>query len=80
MGIISRGVLEWASYTVLVQKRDDTVRYCIALRKVNEVTVKDKYPLPKISECINALAGCYYFYWFDMTNGYYPWFPLKSHK
>ena len=57
-GIISRGVSEWASPTVLVRKRDGTVRYCIDLRKVNEVTVKDRYPLPKISECIDALAGC----------------------
>ena len=34
-GIISRGVSEWASPTVLVRKRDGTVRYCIDLRKVN---------------------------------------------
>ena len=43
VGIISRGVSEWASPTVLVRKRDGTVRYCIDLRKVNEVTVKDRY-------------------------------------
>ena len=70
-GIISRGVSEWASPTVLVRKRDGTVRYCIDLRKVNEVTVKDRYPLPKISECIDALAGCEYFSCLDMANGYY---------
>ena len=60
-GIISRGVSEWVSPTVLVRKRDGTVRYCIDLGKVNEVTVKDRYQLPKISECIDALAGCEYF-------------------
>ena len=70
-GIISRGVSEWASPTVLVRKRDGTVRYCIDLRKVNEVTVKDRYPLPKICECIDALAGCEYFFCLDMANGYY---------
>ena len=48
-----------------------TVKYCIDLRKVNEVTVKDRYPLPKISECIDALAGCEYFSCLDMVNGYY---------
>ena len=56
---------------MLVRKRDGTVRYCIDLRKVNEVTVKDRYPLPKISECIDALAGCEYFSCLDMANGYY---------
>ena len=65
------GVSEWASPTVLVRKRDGTVRYCIDLRKVNEVTVKDRYPLPKISECIDALAGCEYFSCLYMANGYY---------
>ena len=70
-GIISRGVSEWASPTVLVRKRDDTVRYCIDLRKANEVTVKDRYPLHKISECIDALAEYKYYSCLDMANGYY---------
>ena len=43
------------------------VRYCIDMRKVNKVTVKDRYPLPKISECIDALAGCEYFSCLDMA-------------
>ena len=56
---------------MLDRKRDDTVRYCIDLRKVNEVTVKDRYPLSKISECFDTLAGCEYFSCLDMANGYY---------
>ena len=69
--IISPGVSEWASPTVLVRKKDGSVRYCVDLRGVNKATVKDKYPLPKISECIDALAGCDYFSCLDMANGYY---------
>ena len=69
--IISPGVSEWASPTVLVRKKDGSVRYCVGLRRVNKATVKDKYPLPKISECIEALAGCDYFSCLDMANGYY---------
>ena len=56
---------------MLVRKRDVTVRYCTDLRKVNKVTVKDGYPLLKISECIDALAGCEYCSCLDMANGYY---------
>ena len=41
------------------------------MRKVNEVTVEDRYPLPKISECIDVLAVCEYFSCLDMANGYY---------
>ena len=44
-----------------------TVIYSINLRKVNEVTVKDRYLLPKISECIDALVGCEYFSCMDMA-------------
>ena len=54
-----------------MRKRDWTFRYCIDLRGVNKVTIKDKYPLPKLSECIDALAGCDYFSCLDMANGYY---------
>ena len=69
MGIVSSGASEWASPTVLVRKRDGTVRYCIYLRKINEVTVKDRYPLHKITECIDALAGCEYFSYLYMAMG-----------
>ena len=54
-----------------MRKKDRSVRYCVDLRGVNRATVKDKYPLPKISECIDALAGCDYFSCLDMANGYY---------
>ena len=69
--IISPGVSEWASPIVLVRKKDGSVRYCVDLRGVNKASVKDKYPLLKISECIDALAGCDYFSCLDMANGYY---------
>ena len=42
-----------------------------SLKRVKEVTIKDRYPLPKISECIDALAGCENFSCLDMANGYY---------
>ena len=70
-GIISRGASEWASPTVLVRKKDGGVRYCIDMRGVNSVTIKDRFPLPRISECIDALGGCEYFSCLDMANGYY---------
>ena len=71
-GYYFKGCSEWASPTVLDRKRDGTVRYCIDLRKVNEVTVKNRYPLSKISECIDALAGCEYFCCLDIANAVLP--------
>ena len=41
------------------------------MRKLNNVTVKDRFPLPLIEECVDALGGCKYFSTLDMASGYY---------
>ena len=59
--VIEPSCSEWASPSVLVRKRNGSVRWCIDLRKLNDVTVKDSYPLPLLQDCIDALDGCRYF-------------------
>ena len=61
----------WASPSVLVRKKDGTVRWCIDFRAVNSVTVKDAYPLPNIEECLDTLAGSQFFSTLDMASGYW---------
>ena len=56
---------------MLVRKRDGSIRWCIDLRKLNDVTVKDYYPVPLLQDCINAPEGCMYFTTLDMASGYY---------
>ena len=70
-GVIEPSCSEWASPSVLVRKRDGPVRWCIDIRKLNDVTVKDCYPLPLLQDCIDALEGCRYFTTLDMASGYY---------
>ena len=41
------------------------------MRKLNNVTIKDRFPLPLIEECVDALEGCMYFSTLDMASGYY---------
>ena len=48
-----------------------TVRWCIDLRKLNDVTVKDCFPLLLLQDCIDALEGCQYFTTLDMASVYY---------
>ena len=50
-------IVESESPTVLVKKKDGSMRICIDFRRVNEVTVKDSYPIPKIEEILNQLGG-----------------------
>ena len=54
--------ITWAHTTVLVWKKDGSLRFCIDLRKLNNQTIKDAYPLPSIDETLDSLRG---FQWFS---------------
>ena len=60
-----------ASPTVLIQKSDGTIHYCLDYRKLNDCTVKDSFPLPLIDDCLDTLAGTIWLSIVDMANGYY---------
>jgi len=47
----------WSSPIVLVEKKDGSWRFCVDYRKLNSVTIQDAYPLPRIDESLDALAG-----------------------
>lgn len=69
--IIETSSSQWASTIVLVQKKDGSTRFCVDYRKLNHVTVKDAYPLPRIDESVDALSGSKYFCTLDMASGYW---------
>ncbi|CAF5002214.1 unnamed protein product, partial [Rotaria socialis] len=47
----------WSSPVVLQKKKDGTWRFCIDYRRLNEITEKDNYPLPRIQEIFDTLGG-----------------------
>ena len=51
----------WSSGIVMVQKKDGTKRFCIDYRKLNDVTKKDAYLLPRIDDSLAQLAGAKWF-------------------
>ena len=69
-GTIRESTSPWASPVVLVPKKDGSVRVCVDYRRVNDLNKKDAFPLPKISDCLDAVSGSVYFSTLDLTSGY----------
>ena len=61
----------WASPIVLVCKRDGSTRFCIDYHKVNTVTRKDAYPLPRVDDTLDTLAGSKWYSTLDLISGYW---------
>ncbi|UYV60862.1 K02A2.6-like [Cordylochernes scorpioides] len=70
-GIIRQSSSPWSFPVILVKKRDGKYRFCVDYRKLNEVTVKDVYPIPRIDDVMDTLQGSKYFSAIDIKSGYW---------
>jgi hypothetical protein len=61
----------WVAPVLFVEKKDGTRRMCIDYRALNEVTVKNKYPLPRIEDMFDQLIGASVFSKIDLRSGYH---------
>ena len=77
-GVIVPSKSPYSSPIVMVPKKDGTNRMCIDYRKLNGITTKDAYPLPRIGQTIDALQGAGYFSSLDLASGY--WQVLVAEK
>jgi hypothetical protein len=70
-GLIINSKSPWCSPVRLVRKKDGSIRVCVDYRKLNNVTVKDSYPLPRIEDLFSRLSQAKIFTTLDLASGYY---------
>jgi len=76
-GFIRPSVSPWGAPVLFVKKKDGSMRLCIDYRELNKVTIKNKYPLPRIEDLFDQLKGAGVFSKIDLRSGYHQ-IPVKE--
>ena len=69
--VIRRPRSPWSIPVVIVNKKDNTKRFCVDFRQLNKITKKNSYPLPVIDEILALLGKARYFTTLDLKSGYW---------
>src|SRR5438445_8177084 len=70
-GIIKKSEGPWSSPVVIVTKKDGSARFCIDYRKVNNITITDAHPLPRIDDLLEQFREANWFSSIDLASGYW---------
>jgi hypothetical protein len=70
-GFIRPSSPPWGAPVLFVKKKDGSRRLCVDYRNLNEVTIKNKYPLPQIEDLFDQMRGAKIFSKIDLRSGYH---------
>jgi hypothetical protein len=70
-GLIRPSTSPWGCPALFVKKKDESMRLCVDYRPLNAVTIKNKYPLPRIDVLFDQLVGAKVFSKIDLRSGYH---------
>ena len=70
-GVVRPSKSPWGASVVLVPKKCGATRFCVDYRRLNEITAKDVYPLPRIDATLDQLGGSRFFTALDLTSGFW---------
>lgn len=70
-GYIRPSVSPWGAPVLFVKKKDGTLRLCMDYRQLNKLTIKNRYPLPRIDDLFDQIRGAAVFSKIDLRSGYH---------